>query len=311
MIEIGIYQELTVVSLKEQGVYLGEKEDADRMERVLLPKKQVPEGTEAGDKLRVFVYRDSSDRLIATTAAPALTLHQVARLRVAQTTGIGAFLDWGLEKDLFLPFQEQTRRVKPGEQVLAALYLDKSGRLAATMKIYPYLRSDSSYHEGDSVEGYVYEITDDYGVFVAVDDLYAGLIPKQEAQGHYSIGQSLTLRVTKVRPDGKLDLSPHEKAYLQMRTDGGAVLETIRDRYQGVLPFDDRADPEMIRDVFGLSKAAFKRAVGGLYRERIITLGDGKIRLTGKRQEKENPAPEPGAGAAGGSASSVSSRKRF
>ena len=179
------------------------------------------------------------------------------------------------------------------------------------MKIYPYLRSDSSYHEGDSVEGYVYEITDDYGVFVAVDDLYAGLIPKQEAQGHYSIGQSLTLRVTKVRPDGKLDLSPHEKAYLQMRTDGGAVLETIRDRYQGVLPFDDRADPEMIRDVFGLSKAAFKRAVGGLYRERMITLGDGKIRLTGKRQEKENPAPEPGAGAAGGSASSVSSRKRF
>ena len=135
MIEIGIYQELTVVSLKEQGVYLGEKEDADRMERVLLPKKQVPEGTEAGDKLRVFVYRDSSDRLIATTAAPALTLHQVARLRVAQTTGIGAFLDWGLEKDLFLPFQEQTRRVKPGEQVLAALYLDKSGRLAATMKM--------------------------------------------------------------------------------------------------------------------------------------------------------------------------------
>ncbi|MDO4620528.1 MAG: S1-like domain-containing RNA-binding protein [Lachnospiraceae bacterium] len=278
MIEIGKYQELTVVNKRDHGIYLAESADADMSSRVLLPTKQIPEGTQPGDRIRVFVYRDSNDRLIATTAKPLLALHEVAVLEVAETTPIGAFLSWGLEKDLLLPFHEQTRRVAAGERVLAALYEDKSGRLAATMKIYPYLRTDSPYHTGDSVTGTVYQLTDSFGVFVAVDGIFSGLIPKKEAQGRFTPGDELKLRVTRVREDGKLDLSPHEKVYLQMDIDAEAVLACIRDEYHGELPFDDKADPERIKEEFGLSKAAFKRAVGRLYKEHKIVIEGGRIR---------------------------------
>ena len=191
----------------------------------------------------------------------------------------GAFLDWGLEKDLLLPYHEQTRRVAAGEQVLAALYIDKSGRLAATMKLYPYLRQDSPYVIGDTVTGTVYQTAHNFGVFVAVDGKYSGMIPKREAPEGYRPGDVVELRVTNVKEDGKLDLSAHKKAYQQMDEDAEAVLEKIQDDYEGELPFDDKADPEQIREVFGLSKAAFKRAVGKLYRERKVILEDGKIIL--------------------------------
>ncbi|MBP3877308.1 MAG: S1 RNA-binding domain-containing protein [Lachnospiraceae bacterium] len=278
MIKTGEFQNLTVVNKRDHGVYLGEDMNAGAADRVLLPAKQVPEHTEKGDVLSVFVYRDSEDRLIATTAKPLIALHHTARLRVAQTTKIGAFLAWGLEKDLFLPFHEQTRRVKEGDEVLAALYVDKSGRLAATMKVYPYLRTDSPYRTGDQVSGEVYQVADNFGAFVAVDDCFSGLIPKREMQAGYAVGDRLSLRVTKVHEDGKLDLTAHEKAYLQMDIDAEAVLDVIGTEYAGELPFDDKADPERIREVFGLSKAAFKRAVGRLYKEHRIEIGGGTIR---------------------------------
>ena len=147
MIELGKKQELTVVKKAEFGVYLAEGPEAS--ERVLLPKKQVPEGTAIGDRLRVFVYRDSKDRLISTTQEPKVELGGLARLRVAQVGKIGAFLDWGLEKDLLLPFRQQTRRVREGEEVLIALYIDKSSRLCATMNVYEYLESQSPYQKED------------------------------------------------------------------------------------------------------------------------------------------------------------------
>ena len=128
-------------------------------------------------------------------------------LRVAETGKIGAFLDWGLEKDLFLPYKEQTKRVQPGEECLAALYIDKSSRLCATMKVYEYLKKDSPYQRDDKVTGRIYEISENFGVFVAVDDCYSGLIPAKEAQGKYRVGDILNLRVTRVQEDGKLDLS--------------------------------------------------------------------------------------------------------
>lgn len=278
MIELGKIQKLTIVKMEHHGAYLGEKADAKPEERILLPAKQIPEGSGIGDEITVFVYRDSKDRLIATTTQPKVLLHGVALLKVSQVTKIGAFLDWGLEKDLLLPFHEQTRKVKEGEEVLVALYVDKSSRLAATMKLYPYLRQDPPYQIGDTVKGTVYQIAPNFGVFIAVDNMYTGMIPKREALTGVYPGDVLDLRVTNVKEDGKLDLSAHKKAYQQMDEDAEAVLSLIHDTYEGELPFDDKADPEKIREVFGLSKAAFKRAVGKLYKERKITLANGRIR---------------------------------
>lgn len=276
MIELGKKQVLQVVKKVEFGVYLGEDAGAKEQDRVLLPRKQVPEGTEWGDKIEVFIYRDSSDRLIATTRIPALQLHQTALLPVADVGKIGAFLAWGLEKDLLLPFREQTSRVQKGQQVLAALYIDKSSRLCATMKVYPYLKQNSPYVPGDEVEGRIYEVSDNFGVFVAVDNQYSGLIPKKEAQGTYRPGETISCRVVSVREDGKLNLSPRKKAYQQIDEDAALVMKVI-DEFAGVLPFDDKVSPEVIKREFGLSKAAFKRAVGHLLKERKIEIRDKRI----------------------------------
>ena len=276
MLNLGRKQKLTVVKKVEFGVYLGESMEAGEKERVLLPAKQVPEGTKEGDVLEVFLYRDSSDRMIATSREPKLTLGGLAVLKVAQTGKVGAFLDWGLEKDLLLPFREQTVKVRTGDQVLVSLYIDKSSRLCATMKVYPFLKTDSSYVIGDTVEGLVYEVSENFGAFVAVDDRYSGLIPKREAQAGYKVGQRLKLRVTEVKEDGKLTLSARGKAYEQIREDAENVLQVI-DEFAGVLPFDDKASPEVIQREFGLSKAAFKRAVSHLLKEKQIELRDGKI----------------------------------
>ena len=276
MIELGKRQELVVVKRVEFGVYLREKPDAAEKERVLLPGKQVPEGTKEGDRMSVFIYRDSADRLIATVREPKITLGKVALLKVAQVSRIGAFLDWGLEKDLFLPYREQTKKVHEGEEVLVALYIDKSSRLCATMKLYHYLRTDSPYSEGDSVTGLVYEISQNFGVFVAVDYQYSAMIPRQEAQAGYKVGDELSCRVSAVREDGKLTLSAKQKAYIQLHEDAQSVYEIIQE-FDGVLPFDDKASPEVIQREFGLSKNAFKRAVGHLLKEKKVELKNGKI----------------------------------
>ena len=274
--ELGKKQKLVVVKTVDFGVYLGDRQDAGEMDRVLLPGKEVPEGTKEGDQMEVFLYKDSSDRLIATTRTPELMMDQVGFLKVAQVTKIGAFLSWGLEKDLFLPYKEQTKKVHEGEEVLVSLYIDKSSRLCATMKVYHYLKTGSPYIVGDTVTGVVYEQSDNFGVFVAVDGQYSGLIPKQEAQGSYKVGEELTLRVTLVREDGKLNLSAKQKAHIQLHEDAQSVYEIFQD-FEGVLPFDDKASPEIIQREFGLSKNAFKRAVGHLLKEEKIELKNHKI----------------------------------
>lgn len=269
---LGEKQVLTVVKKVDFGVYLGSDE-----ERVLLPKKQVPEGIEAGDPIEVFLYKDSSDRMIATTKEPKITLGQLAVLEVVDVGRIGAFLDWGLEKDLLLPFKEQTTKVEKGDRCLVSLYIDKSGRLCATMKVYPLLRTDSSYKKDDTVNGTVYEISRDFGVFVAVDNKFSALIPKREVYGRMYIGQQIEARVAAVKADGKLDLSVRSRIPEQMDADAQKIMERL-EKGGGVLPFTDKADPERIRDEFGMSKAAFKRAVGRLMKQ-------GKIRID-EKQEK-------------------------
>lgn len=276
MIELGKKQTLTVVKTVDFGVYLAEKDDKEGKDSVLLPAKQVPAGTKAGDELTVFIYKDSKDRLIATTREPMLQVGQTAVLKVSQVTRIGAFLNWGLEKDLLLPYHEQTTRMQEGKDVLVALYIDKSQRLCATMKVYHYLSTRTPYVVGDQVKGRVYEISGNFGVFVAVDDKYSALIPAREAAGEYRPGEILDLRVTEVKEDGKMNVTDRQKAYLQIEEDAESVLSVI-DEFAGVLPFDDKASPEVIKREFGLSKNAFKRAIGHLLKEGKIEIKERRI----------------------------------
>ena len=275
MLRLGEKQTLTIVKRVALGVYLAESKEDE--ERVLLPGKEVPEDAGIGTYLPVFLYKASSDRLIATTKTPLITLGHVSVLKVREVSKIGAFLDWGLDKDLLLPFREQTIRVQQGDECLCALYIDKTGRLAATMKVYPYLKKNSPYRVEDTVEGRVYETSGNFGIFVAVDDMYSAMLPRVEGSG-LRPGDKIRARVTGVKEDGKLDLSIRDKAYLQISEDAEMVLEVIEE-YEGVLPFNDKASPEVISREFGLSKAAFKRAVGHLLKEGKIEITENRILL--------------------------------
>ena len=276
--KLGEKQTLTVVKTVDFGVYLAEHQDDTA--RVLLPAAQVPDGTKLHDELEVFLYKDSKDRLIATSRTPKLTLGGLAVLRVVQVTPVGAFLDWGLEKDLLLPYREQLRKVREGDEILVTLYVDKSNRLCATMEgLYHLLSTDSPYRKDDIVTGRIYEFSSNFGTFVAVDDKYSARIPSFENTSALKIGDTVQARVINVKEDGKLDLTIREKAYVQMNTDAQAVLQLINE-YGGVLPFNDKVSPEIIKREAHMSKNAFKRAVGHLYKERLIEFTEKGIRLT-------------------------------
>lgn len=276
MIRLGEEQTLIVVKKVDFGVYLAE--DIHSQTRVLLPIKQVPEGTQLEDEIQVFLYKDSQDRMISTIRRPKIKMGEVAVLTVVSVQKIGAFLDWGLEKDLFLPFKEQIGKVRVGDEILVRLYIDKSGRLCASMKeLYDMLETDSEYRIGDMVHGRVYEFSDNFGTFLAVDDKYSAMIPKHEDHSSLRIGDIVEARVTGVKPDGKLDLTLREKAYIQMDEDAQQVMKVL-ETYDGVLPFNDKASPEIIMQEMKMSKNAFKRAVGRLYKEHKIVITDKNIR---------------------------------
>ena len=271
--KLGKKQVLTVVKKVDFGVYLGTDDN-----KVLLPKKQVPEGIDLGDPIEVFLYKDSDDRLIATTNEPKIQLDQLAVLEVADTGKFGAFLNWGLEKDLFLPFKQQTKKVAKGDKCLVTLYIDKSERLCATMRVYDKLRKDSPYQKDDMVSGIIYDTSDEFGVFVAVDNMYSALIPKKDAFGSLRVGQTVEARVTAVKPDGKLDLSVREKIPMQMDKDAEMIYKRMQ-AMGGKLPFNDKADAELIKTEFNMSKNAFKRAVGRLLKEGKIEITETSIKI--------------------------------
>ena len=273
---LGQMQTLQVVKTTDFGVYLAASQNQET--KVLLPKKQVPADTKLGTEIEVFLYKDSEDRLIATTTVPPLCLGQVALLNVKEVGKIGAFLDWGLAKDLLLPFKEQTGKVEKGQQALVTLYIDKSHRLCASMKVYEYLLTDSPYKKDDRVTGIVYELSDQFGAFVAVDNKYSALIPKKELVYPVEVGQKIEARVITVKENGKLDLSLREKAYLQIDEDKEIILKKLHDN-NGFLPYHDKSDPEDIKREFQLSKNAFKRAVGRLLKEGLIVLEEDGMRL--------------------------------
>lgn len=287
MIELGKYQILEIVKKTDFGYYLSEP-GTNHQHRILLPQKEAPEGAKIGDRLEVFIYKDSEDREIATTAKVPFTLGGLAVLRVKEITKIGAFLDWGLMKDLLLPYKEQTGPVEEGDHILVSLYVDKSSRLCATMKVYELLSLDSPYKANDMVEGIVYDSIDAFGVFVAVDHKYSAMIPNNEVFRKLRIGEIIKARVINVREDGKLTLSLREKSYLQMDKDAAMIMDKLNEA-GGFLPFSDSTAADKIKEEFHISKNAFKRAIGSLYKAGSISITEDGIRSLAQDEPANKP----------------------
>lgn len=280
MFKLGTIQTLEVDHLSKIGPFLADPQDPpDKRPTLLLPKKEMPRNLQRGDALDVLVYKDSDDRPIATIRTPKILLGEMRPLKVAALTKIGAFLDWGLEKDLLLPYHEQTVKVQVGREYLVALYLDKSERFCATMKVYNRLEAAAPYHEGDWVQGYVYQINPAIGAFLAVDYRYHGMIPKRELTPDIKNGRVVRARVSEVRRrDGRLVLSPNKKGYKEINPDGALILRRLKEA-DGFLPYHDKTPPAVIKQNFGISKAAFKRAIGHLQKRGQIKIGPSGIAL--------------------------------
>lgn len=279
MIEIGKVQTLTIERITPIGAYLSD--GFDTTDVVLLPEKEVPKNSRDGDQIDVFIYRDSKDRLISTTREPKIQVGEFAALKVVDITKVGAFLEWGLEKDLLLPYNEQTVKVQKGRDYLVNLYTDKSDRLCATMKIYPLLKVGAPYKMGDWIEGYVYQINPEIGAFVAIDNLYHGLILIKDANSDIHCGEKVHARVSEIRNDGKLVLSPNKKAYKEIPKDAVVILTKLNES-QGFLPYNDKSDAFVIKKEFNMSKSSFKRAVGKLLKEKKIRITERGIEKNGK-----------------------------
>ncbi len=272
--EIGKLQELKITKMTEYGARLG-----DDREDVLLPAKEVPKGAGVGQSLLVFVCRDSEERLVATVKRPVAEVGQIAYMKVNDVTKFGAFLDWGLGKDLFLPYREQTQKVKPGDVVLIRVYVDKSMRLCGSMRLYEALLPAEGFVENDMVRGVVYDHNPEYGAFVAVEQKYHGMIPEKEIVSPIKIGDTVNARIKRVRDDGKIELSLRDKSYLQIEKDADIIYSFIK-KNGGNLGYTENVSPEKIKNDFCMSKGEFKRAIGRLLKEKKIIIGENDIFLS-------------------------------
>lgn len=290
MIKLGELQLLQVLRITGSGAFLND--NSHESDDILLPGTQLPKDLEIGEAIEVFVYRDSLDRMIATNKPVKLTLHQLARLTVVDVSAVGVFLDWGLDKDLLLPFAQQNAKLSKGDEVLVALYIDGSDRLCATMKVYDYLVTGSTYKQGDTVKGTVYQFHDRFGAFVAVDDRYHGLIPSKEIFQHVKIGDRVEVRVARLRDDGKLELSLRRQAFQEIDSDGEKIMALL-ERNDGFLALNDKSDPHLIYDQLQLSKSAFKRAAGHLLKQQWITMNEQGITQIVKEETAEDESSAP------------------
>ena len=280
---LGYMQTLVAVKKTDFGLFLTDIEKKDDKSRalgdeVLLPKNQVTEDMRVGSEIEVFLYKDSEDRMIATRLVPYIKIGEIKKLKVKEVNKIGAFLDWGLPKDLLLPFKEQIYDIKPGDEILVTVYIDLSDRLCATMDLYSRLSLLPPYQKDDMVKGTVYQVHEQFGAYVAVDNKYSALVPKKELHCELKPGDEIEARVLEVKEDGKLDLSLRQKAYVQMDADSALILDKLK-QAGGSLPYQDKSSAEEIKEEFNLSKAAFKRAIGRLYKERVIVIEKDGIRL--------------------------------
>ena len=280
---LGYTQTLVAVKKTDFGLFLTDIEKKDDKNRdlgdeVLLPKNQVTEDMRVGSEIEVFLYKDSEDRMIATRLVPYIKIGEIKKLKVKEVNKIGAFLDWGLPKDLLLPFKEQIYDIKSGDEILVTVYIDLSDRLCATMDLYSRLSLLPPYQRDDMVKGTVYQVHEQFGAYVAVDNKYSALVPKKELHCELKPGDEIEARVLEVKEDGKLDLSLRQKAYVQMDADSALILDKLK-QAGGSLPYHDKSSAEEIKEEFNLSKAAFKRAIGRLYKERAIVIEKDGIRL--------------------------------
>ena len=280
---LGYTQTLVAVKKTDFGLSLTDIEKKDDKNRaledeVLLPKNQVTEDMRVGSEIEVFLYKDSEDRMIATRLVPYIKIGEIKKLKVKEVNKIGAFLDWGLPKDLLLPFKEQIYDIKSGDEILVTVYIDLSDRLCATMDLYSRLSLLPPYQKDDMVKGTVYQVHEQFGAYVAVDNKYSALVPKKELHRELKPGDEIEARVLEVKEDGKLDLSLRQKAYVQMDADSALILDKLK-QAGGSLPYQDKSSADEIKEEFNLSKAAFKRAIGRLYKERVIVIEKDGIRL--------------------------------
>ncbi|MCT4613233.1 MAG: S1-like domain-containing RNA-binding protein [Clostridia bacterium] len=259
MYKLGDYNELEVISVEEDVIVF---ENTITMDR-----KEVKDEIAEGDVLEVFLY----SKYKATLKEPLIKLDEISYLKVVSKTEIGAFLDWGMPKDLLLPYSEQKGNVFEEKKYLVRMYIDKTGRLCASRKISDVLEDGAPYNEGDEVSGIVFSIAEDIGVFVAVDNKYKALIPQREVYKEYVIGEPVKAYVMSVKEDGKLDLKTKKEKIVQMDDDKEAILYELY-KNKGFLPYNDKSSPDDIKDKFKMSKAAFKRAIGGLFKEREIEI---------------------------------------
>lgn len=275
MIQLGKKQELEIKRLTSVGAFLGDNEAS---QDILLPRKFVKKDWPIGKKVNVFVYKDHEGRPIATTLNPKIQLGELALLQVIDTNKYGAFLDWGLEKDLFLPFDEQVVKVKKHDYYLVALYIDKFDRLTATTRVDQFFSRDVIYKENDIVEGIVYSFDMEIGAFIVVDGRYNAMLHREELDGIMKVGDKVKLRVKMVKPDGKIDLTRESRAHEHLAGDSEHIYNILRDN-GGFLRVNDKSDPRLIRSIFKMSKSQFKRAIGRLYKQRRITINNDGIRI--------------------------------
>lgn len=287
MMKLGEMQELEVAKIVNIGAYLQSEDKEKTEDRVLLPIKQVPAGTKVGDKINVFVYRDSDDKIIATVKKPKITLGEIATLKVVEMSRIGAFLNWGLEKDLFLPFKEQIGDIRLNGEYMVGLYIDKSDRLCATMNLFKVLRTDSPYKVNDIVRGTVFSLKRGLGAMVAVDNKYLGLIHEGEIIKPLHPGQSVEVRVSNIKEDGKLDLSLKDAPRLQIDKDGEKILKVLI-RNKGSLPLNDDSSPEEVNKILGMSKSSFKKASGRLMKRRLIIMTKNGIEMLSDDEKQQS-----------------------
>lgn len=286
-VRLGRYNQLEVVKEVDFGVYLDGGDDGE----ILLPARYVPEDCQPGDMLNVFIYLDNEERLVATTLTPYAQVGDFACLEVAWTNQYGAFLDWGLMKDLFVPFREQKNKMEKGERYVVHVHLDEdSYRIMASAKVERYLSSDMPpYHPGDGVEILVWQRTD-LGYKVIVDNRFGGLIYATDVVRPLSTGMKTEAYVRQVRPDGKIDIVLQPDGPRKVDDFAEVLLDYIR-QHDGFTTFQDKTPAEDIYATFGVSKKTFKKAVGDLYKKHLVTLEEGGIRLCEKPQRKPRLKP--------------------
>jgi uncharacterized protein len=272
MVAIGDYNELEIIKQVDFGVYL----DSDDGE-ILLPTKYLPAHYLLGDRIRVFVYRDSEDRIIATTLQPKAKVGDFAALQVKDTSGHGAFLDWGLEKDLFVPFSNQREKMQPGRTYVVYLYLDEnSDRIVATAKYEKYLNQESpALSEGEEVDLLIAGFTE-LGIKVIINNQYQGILYKNEVFRPLNLGDRTRGFIRKIREDNKIDVSLQKAGYEEVTDAAEIVLDKLK-AAGGRLNLSDKSSPDDIYDALGMSKKTFKKAIGSLYREGKITLAETYI----------------------------------